>query len=275
MRKGLFCFYGGSFRDKSEYVYGVLDKNVCFYGQSLAVQSQINFLKYISNQRGEEIKIQVIIITYQTEFSHFFETWFSDFDPLVIIIQRPIGNFRLLNKICQIISRYESDFYFLCRIDLVFKSSSIELITFPQDKVMCVSVCSVGSNYHFVSNLPNHVKHLQGNILPEEETRSRPNDTILYIPSKFLSEMIETKIRPHHDFTLSVDYDVYKNVGYYLNTFHDSNSWGDRNPLYFICNRLETLLWQSEFFYHAGEGHPEVDFNKSFQEVFKDERLLI
>lgn len=268
-KKGLFCIWGGSFRDSVQYTGG-LSENSIFQAQLTASQSQLNFLKSLSS----EIDVSLIIITYKTNFSHFLEYWFKDFDPLIILIEKPIGLFKLAKKVPQLASRYDSDFYFFLRIDIVLKSKFLDVIYFPQDRIMCPFVCYIGGHQHIVSP-PSHIPEYAKNISIGEKTRSRPCDMFMYVHSKFKNQLMSSQIWMYHDFTLSIDYNVYRQVDYYLDTFHDSNSWGDRNPLYYTCNRPETFIWKSEFYYHYGDSHPFLNYDKNYYEVFKEDFSLI
>lgn len=128
---------------------------------------------------------------------------------------------------------------------------------------------------HIVSPFPSHLPEYEKNINFSEKYRSRPSDVFMYVPSKFKNELLSSKIWMYHDFTLSINYDVYRKVDYYLDTFHDSNSWGDKNPLFYISNRLETSIWSSEFYSHLGDGQPILNWEKNYNEVFKEDYTVI
>jgi hypothetical protein len=40
--------------------------------------------------------------------------------------------------------------------------------------------------------------------------------------------------------------ELYNNISYFVNTYHDSDSEKDWNPLYKIANRPESKIWYSE-----------------------------
>lgn len=264
-KKGLFCIWGGSFRDSVQYTGG-LSENSIFQAQLTASQSQLNFLKSLSS----EIDVSLIIITYKTNFSHFLEYWFKDFDPLIILIEKPIGLYKLAKKVPQLASRYDCDFYFFLRIDIVLKSKFSEVIYFPEDKIMCPMICNIGVHSHLGSSFHTFFPDLS----IEKRNRSRPSEMFIYVPCKFKNQLVSSQIWMYHDFTLTIEYDVYMQVDYYLDTFHDSNSYHDRNPLFYICNRPETTRWQSEFYSHRGDGIPILDYEKNYNEVFKNDQIL-
>lgn len=269
-KKGVFCIWGGSFRN-SYNSYESFTKNNILEKQFVASQSQINFLKSLLS----EIDICLIIITYKNEFSDFLFSWYKDFNPLIILIEKPIGFIKLSKKVPQLVSRYGSDFYFFIRIDLVLKSKLLDIIHFPEKKIVCPFICYIGGHEHIVSPFPSHLPQYKKNIIPSEKTRSRPSDLIMYVCSKFKSELASSKIWLNHDFTLHINYDIYKQIDYYIDTFHDSNTSGDRNPLFYICNRNEELMWKSEFFCHTGDGQPEMNYEKNFNKIFVKDYPLI
>ena len=39
---------------------------------------------------------------------------------------------------------------------------------------------------------------------------------------------------------------TYEDLGTIINTYHDSDSSKDYNPLYYIVNRPENIIWHSE-----------------------------
>jgi len=75
----------------------------------------------------------------------------------------------------------------------------------------------------------------------------RVNDMILFIPNKYYKYI--NKIIISHDtwYDLINNTDLtYNDLDTMINTYHDSDSFKDYNPLYYIVNRSESKIWHSK-----------------------------
>jgi hypothetical protein len=124
----------------------------------------------------------------------------------------------------------EYSFILIIRFDLFFKDTFFELFKPNTEEVLFPSVCW----YH-------HRKTIKGH--------PRINDVLFSIPQKYF-KLCENFILPNddigHEFLnhwLPLIPDL--KYSFILNTYHDSDTQKDWNPLYRIVNRPETSVWHS------------------------------
>ncbi len=60
---------------------------------------------------------------------------------------------------------------------------------------------------------------------------------------------------------------LYNDVSFILDTYHDSDSQKDINPIYRISNRPESDIWYSEGYRLGIE--PIIDKSKTYNKIFK------
>jgi len=260
-QKGVFCIIGESFR------YGLQGSRVrgipeSFHEQELATKSQLAFFSKIR----DNIDIKIKLITYNTQYNDNLLEWFKSYDVESIIIDNPIGYDNLFNQALFLTQKENDiDFIFFLRIDLILKEKFLEVFNSNYDKIIYPSICWITS---FLNPLevPHHKTWAKN--------RHRINDLMLFIPKKFFNELYNGEIilTPHEACDIMSDY-LYENVTFFLDTYHDSDTYKDRNPLYKVANRPETEKWYSEG-YRIGE-NPILDDSKTYSNIFNNEKILI
>jgi hypothetical protein len=211
----LIIFLGESFR-----LGGQFNRNrgtpESFKAQMDACDSHIRFI--------EKQKADVFIASYHTQFD---EQLLSVYKPYLIgstFYPDVIGLNTLFHKTIESldIEKYDSVFYI--RIDLYLKDHFLEvfqpkqMILFP---TICWKCCSI------------------------ENDHPRVNDTMLYIPKKYY-EFIKYIDIGHNMWCLCSKYITYEDMDTIIDTYHDSDSEKDFNPIYYIVNRPESLVWHSK-----------------------------
>jgi hypothetical protein len=259
-KKGIFFITGESFRIglQGTRVRGTSDS---LEEQEMATMSQLSFFSRIK----EEVDFKIKIITYSTDFDNKIREWFKEYDADISFLDNLIGYDNLYKECVSTIDLSEDiDFVFFMRIDLILKKKFLDVFILDEEKIKYPSVCWITSFLDPVT-VPHHKTF--------KKNRHRVNDLMLYVPKKFFNELKdgEILITPHEACDFMGDY-VYNNVDFFLDTYHDSDSYKDRNPIYKIANRPESNKWYSEG-YTVGHD-PILDNNKSYSEVFTDEEIL-
>lgn len=109
------------------------------------------------------------------------------------------------------------------RIDLFLKDKFFEIFNPHDDKLLFPSICF--KPHHKVKNHP------------------RVNDMMLFIPKKFFNFINKIELEHNTWYNLVVYHNfTYENFDVMLNTYHDSDSAKDHNPIYHIVNRPENSI---------------------------------
>lgn len=200
---------------------------------------------------------EVKLFTYNTQYNEDIKSWYSIFNT-EFHIQESANGWENLFSNCVSKIENEYDFIFLFRIDLIFKFDFIDLI--KRDKINYSMVCFF-----------NHPKykncHKTGGGL------HRVADMMLYVPGNLMHLLISGKLKLNHDSFSNLG-DAYRdNATFILDTYHDSDSQKDRNPIYRIANRPECEIWHSKG-YMLGD-NPIPDENKTYEKVFINENTLM
>ena len=106
------------------------------------------------------------------------------------------------------------------RIDLFLKDKFIEIFNVDNDKILFPSICF--KPYHKVVIHP------------------RINDMMVCIPKKYIDFYKQNEVSLCHDtwYSLVQNHNFkYNQLDTMLNTYHDSDSSKDYNPIYYIVNR--------------------------------------
>lgn len=258
-RKGVFCLLGASFRSgpQGSVVMGVPN---AVEEQRLACQTHCVFLDSVI----KDIDVKLVVMTYSTQYNDILKEYYDKYNPTYVFLDDLIGYENIFKKSVEEARNVEdADFYFFQRIDIILKQQYLEKVYFTDDKIMYPGVCWITSFLN-PKRIPHH-KTFKTN-------RHRVIDLLLHVPKKFFHGLYEDKIKLLHETCDFMDEDMYENTWFYLDTYHDSDSYKDRNPLYKIANRAETTKWYSEG-HRLGE-NPIVDKTKTFANVFKNEKIL-
>jgi len=218
MKKSLLILFGESFR------LGQGNRNVgskeSYEEQIKAANSHINF---VSSLQKKNINMVVSINSYTTQYDNHLTDIYKDVLYDNIFYTNLIGQNALIHNCIKRIDNANDYHFILCmRIDLFLKDKFMEIFNPDSDKILFPSICF--EPYHKVGIHP------------------RVNDMMMYIPNKYINFFKQNNFNLFHNtwFDLVEIYNFnYSELDMMLNTYHDSDSAKDYNPIYYIVNRLE------------------------------------
>lgn len=224
--RGLILFIGESFRDGVS-TSRVRDTDASLETQRTASESHLRFLDHLKTTLA--LDIDVIINTYETKFESKLKEWYKDYLIDSKFNSELIGLENLLNNVTKTINRDNYDFVFAIRIDLCLKDMFIEKfdpnwnrITFSQ--ICWTRCCRVQNN------------------------DPRVSDVVLFIPKRFFY-LFDWHLYLWHDSWINYkcNYGVTNaDLNLMIDTYHDSDSFQDWNPLYYMVSREQSTIWHSE-----------------------------
>ena len=224
--KGLLLLFGESFRTGGQgtRIRGSKDS---YTGQLNAAESHMKFISYL---KSKQCHADVYLSTYTTQFdtdltaaygSHILK---SDYYPTLI------GPNALLHNALQAMSTLDQYDWVLCmRIDLYLKDHFMDVFDPSWNTIRFPSICFK----------PHH----RCGVHP------RVNDMMIHVPKKYFRYIrhVRYDISAHNQwarFITNTDLH-YRDLDTMLNTYHDSYSAKDLNPIYFIVNRPESTVTHS------------------------------
>lgn len=219
MTKALLILFGESFRLGGQY-----SRN---RGYESSYNEQINaaksHMKLITFLKQKKIDVDVSINSYTTKYDEDLTNIYKEVLYDKIFYPELIGQNGLIHNCMKRISNWKDYDFVLCmRIDLCLKDKFMEIFNPYSDKILFPSICF--EPYHKVGNHP------------------RINDMMLYVPKKYIGVFKEKEIQLSHrswyDLIQEFKFD-YNELDTMLNTYHDSDSAKDYNPIYYIVNRPE------------------------------------
>lgn len=164
------------------------------------------------------------------------------------------------------LGKYES--LFVARVDIEFKDYLKEVFDPRWDKIMFPSICWA----------------FQGYLTAEPHWVPRISDVMEFVPKKFLSK-VKTSFHLRHEawhryVASGLSHD---DMGLMLDTFHDSDSAKDYNPLYRMACRKDPKKWYSPNLVVGPNRNPVrcfryigyPDWNQPVTEPYEDDDLLI
>ena len=219
--KGLIILFGESFRLGSQ---GNRNRgsNESYNEQIKAAESHMRFIKHLKTTKN--IDIDVHISSYETQFSDNLNAVYLKVLGAFTFYHGLLGQNTLIqNALKNITNIDEYDFALIMRIDLFLKNKFDETFDPYSDKILFPSICF--KPHHKAGNHP------------------RVNDMMMFVPKKYFNLL--NKINLHHGtwYDLVVDHGrSYQDLDVMLNTYHDSDSEKDYNPIYYIVNRPENSI---------------------------------
>jgi hypothetical protein len=211
-------------------------------GEYNSVESQIEACKSHINfiHSFPQINWKIIIFTYTTSYDKKLKKIYSPYYSR--FLEYPIGynNLFEMSKTYITESKLKYDFLFVSRIDLIFTPLFTKTFNPRWNTIRYPFICwkkdSISKKYY-----------------------PRVSDTMIFIPKKYNLSLITL----NHDswYELCVKGFAYSDIDVMINTYHDSDSSKDYNPLYTIVNRNKTTNWCS-----PGE---RFDKKKQFMESHK------
>jgi hypothetical protein len=224
--KCLFIILGESFRlgGQNTRIRGGSESFVPQIDASNTHIALINFLKNKYNLDSD-----VSIGTYTTQYDN----------DLLSIYKENLIDYKIYDDLIGINGLFQDaisrnldnidnyDFVFYLRVDLYLKDHFSEIFTPIWSDIRFPTVC-----------WKKHSTYLG---------KPRVNDLMLYIPKKYFDKM--DRMILGHEAWHRFNYDLEipdADMDVMINTYHDSDSEKDRNPLYYIVNRPESAIWHSE-----------------------------
>lgn len=216
--RGIFLIIGESFRtgEQGTRIRG----DTCSYKEQMkAINSHIQFMSQFPT-----VKWIPIIFSYTTKYDKeickLYHPVFSSF------MEYPIGYDELFNTAKEYIitNNIHYDFIFVSRIDLEFKPTFTKIFN-PDWKTI---------RFPFICWKKDSIT---------QDGYPRVSDTMVFIPNHYNLYVITLN---HNSWSeLCRQCFVYSDIDVMINTYHDSDSSKDKNPLYTIVNRSKTYKWNS------------------------------
>lgn len=210
--KGLFIFLGESFRTGGQFSR-IRGEESSVFGQKMACESHSKFIKHISKKYS--IDIHVHISTYNTPYNELLLSFYEN--PTYTFYENLIG----LNALFHNSINTDYDFIFYLRIDLFLKQRLFDIFDPTSMSILFPSVC----------------------FIPHERVNGHPriSDTMLFIPKRYFDYIKNMEVGHDAWYILMRDTDLtYRDMDTLLDTYHDSDSEKDFNPIYYMVNRNES-----------------------------------
>ena len=238
---GLVLFIGESFRTGSQYSR-IIGENNSYNEQIKGSNTHIEFIENLITKFNLN-SISVFVSTYHTQFT---DELLKIYDKYLInnkIYNDRIGLNNLFNnslKEIKDINKY--DFIMYIRIDLYLKPFFMDIFNPTINKILFPSICY----------LPHH----------KAFDDPRVNDTMLFIPNKYYNYIKNIQLGHDTWYILIKDTNLkYDDLDVILNTYHDSDSEKDFNPIYYIVNRIENKTFHSKnYIFDKNKKDPILDF---------------
>ena len=224
MKKGLIIFMGESFRLGGQGNINIgSDESVV--AQIDASKSHMIFVEYLE----KKYSIDIIIGTYITEhLPKIIDIYKNNLLDTSIHLDR-LGTKNLLTQCLNKISNVDTyDFILLSRIDICYKKEFTSVFKDDWKTIRFASICF--KPHHKLGHLP------------------RVNPMLIFIPKKYfnyISTYID--ISCHGIWYNLIQYTDLKveDLDTMLSTYHDSDSFKDFNPIYYIVNRPQSEIWHT------------------------------
>jgi hypothetical protein len=215
--KGCIILFGESFRLGGQFTQN-RGSNESYHEQIKACLSHVHFIK--------KFNMDIFISSYKTKFMnhliHVYKHNLLGYDFYNELIGQENLIKHALHKICS--DNY--DFLFIMRIDLFIKPKLIEIFDPYGDKILWPSICF--KPFHKCGIHP------------------RVNDVMMFIPKKYYKYLNYIHYHPdgHNQWKYFIENTdlTYDDLDTMMNTYYDSDSSKDLNPIYYIVNRPESTM---------------------------------
>ncbi len=185
------------------------------------INASLSHIKFIEGLKKNNINMTVSINSYTTKFDNSLNEIYKSVLVDSIYYEYLIGQTKLIHNCIDRISNINNYDFILCmRIDLFLKDKFFEIFNPYSDKILFPSVC----------------------YKPHHKCRGHPrvNDMIMFIPKKYFHLIKKIRLYNESWCDLIISHKLtYEDLDMMLNTYHDSDSAKDYNPLYYIVNRNE------------------------------------
>lgn len=229
--KALAIFIGEAFRSGGR----IIGEDNSFKAQIDACGTHKNFIDILRNKH--KIDCDIFVGSYNTRFN---KKLLKNYKRNLIgyfFLDERIGLNNLFHKCINSVESNKYDYIFYIRIDLFLKDNFFDIFSLNNDKIVFPTICWYKDHKFKKIKCP------------------RVNDMTLFIPKKYF-KFLDDIILGHECWLYLVTKTslCYKNFDVMINTFHDSDSFKDWNPLYYIVNRPESKEWHSKGKIFKNEG---------------------
>jgi hypothetical protein len=220
MKKGLLLLYGETFRLGSQSNRNT--GSVQSYDEQIrAAHTHVNLISHLKKQ---DIHMEVSINSYTTPYNEDLCRVYKDVR-YSIFYTHLIGQTELIHRCINSIDIQEYDFILCMRIDIYLKDTFVEIFNPHSNNIMFPSICF--EPYHKTGIHP------------------RVNDMMMYIPKRLLEKFKQEKVHLKHETwhdLIEYHHLSYHDLDMMLDTYHDSDSEKDYNPIYYIVNRPQSTV---------------------------------
>jgi len=221
---GLIILLGESFRLGTQGTRNIGNPE-SYTGQINACDSHIKFIEDIT-QKFNMNNMSVFISSYDTQYSKLLIDKYKKYLIWYNLNTKLIGLANLFNNSINMITNITKyDFILHIRIDLFLKPYFTDIFNPKSNMILFSSIC-----WKRDSTTNGH---------------PRVNPMTIFIPKKYYNYINHLAINYGHDlcYILIKTTDLtYKDLDTMINTYHDSDSFKDFNPLYYIVNRPENTI---------------------------------
>jgi hypothetical protein len=223
---GLILFLGESFRLGCQ---GTRNRGSpeSYDEQIKACKSHIDFIENTITKFNMN-SMSVFISSYTTQFDNQLLSIYEKYCIGNDLYSDPIGINNLFHNTINKITNIENyNFILFIRIDLFLKEHFINMFNPTINMILFPTIC-----WKQHSKWGNH---------------PRVNDMLLFIPKKYYNYIKNISICHETWYNLMNNTNLtYDDMDTMIHTYHDSDSFKDYNPLYYIVNRKETTVFHSE-----------------------------
>jgi len=204
-------------------------------GQKSACESH-NKLAESLESLGVEVKF--LVESYCSKHEDKMRSWYGERIESFCTRENLVGLNNLASSALEKIE--EADCILICRIDILLKDFFIKIFDPKCKKLMFPFICFIVRNSHIYPWEPE-----SSNKSKQRSNSPRVSDMFMFVPKEFIDKLKE-KISISHSswFDYLNTFDSTK-MCFMIDTYHDSDSAKDYNPLYKIVNRNASNFWHS------------------------------
>ena len=225
MRKGLLILFGESFRLGGQHSRNTGSPE-SFDAQIKAASSHMKWIECIQK---DDVRVDVSINSYTTAYDNHLANTYEGNLIGQNFYSELIGQSALIHRCVdtlQDISAY--DFVLCMRIDLCLTDKFTEVFDPSSECILFPSVCW---------------KFLGGDKVG---SHPRVNDMMMYVPKRFAHLLNKINLGHRSWLELVEEHQLqYDDLDTMLDTYHDSDSAKDFNPIYYLVNRPFSTVWHS------------------------------
>jgi len=213
------------------------DAEASYEPQKSACESHVRLAESL---RVRGVHTDFFVESYSTKYESELRSWYGSGLNRCSLRKDLVGLSTLaMSGLSAIGSGY--DCAFVCRIDLILKEMFMDIFDPSWQRTMFPSACWIAGNGHRLGDRP------------------RVSDMMMFVPGR-LMEAVKKKFNLSHESwvhylnskLLGVD-----DLGLMLDTYHDSDSAKDYNPIYTVANRHKSNFWHSMGYIVGSDMMPE------------------